>query len=107
MEKEHGAEQRDASAGGEKPAHHENIIEEVAEELESRFLAAAEVATSTTSPEVNLVDAVVRGLEGQPHDDKPGAPDQEDEQRAASATVEDEPDPQGSQAETGSQPGKP
>jgi hypothetical protein len=48
------------------PEHHESLIERVGDELESRFLAAAEVATATTSAETNLADALVRAIEGPP-----------------------------------------
>jgi hypothetical protein len=47
----------------EQAPHHETLIEEIAEDLESRFLAAAQVATSTSSPEVNLATAALAGLE--------------------------------------------
>lgn len=47
-----------------QPAHHESLIERIGDELESRFLAAAEVATATTSAETNMADAVLRAIEG-------------------------------------------
>jgi hypothetical protein len=46
------------------PEHHENIIERIGDELESRFLAAAEVATGTSSAETNLATAALRAIEG-------------------------------------------
>ena len=49
-----------------KPEHHKNVIERVAEDLESRFLAAAEVATETTSAETNLAMAALTAIEGPP-----------------------------------------
>jgi hypothetical protein len=54
-----------------KPEHHESIIERIGDELESRFLAAAEVATATTSAETNMADAVLRAIEGPPKDESP------------------------------------
>lgn len=47
-----------------KPEHHENIIERIGDDLESRFIAAAEVATGTTSAETNLATAALRAIEG-------------------------------------------
>lgn len=49
-----------------KPEHHETIIERIEDELESRFIAAAEVATGTTSAETNLATAALRAIEGPP-----------------------------------------
>ena len=49
--------------------HHESLIERVVDELEARFLAAAEVATATTSSETNVADALLRAIEGPPKDD--------------------------------------
>jgi hypothetical protein len=43
---------------------HENVVQRVEDILEARFLAAAEVATSTTSAEENLASAVVEAIEG-------------------------------------------
>jgi hypothetical protein len=68
------------------PEHHESLIERVGDELESRFLAAAEVATATTSAETNLADALVRAIEGPPRtepaveadDDGPAQPGRSD-----------------------------
>ncbi|HEY0491861.1 MAG TPA: hypothetical protein VGD57_00145 [Candidatus Dormibacteraeota bacterium] len=60
-----------------QPEHHESLIERVGDELEARFLAAAEVATATTSAETNLADAVIRAIEGPPKsktDPDPKAP---------------------------------
>ena len=96
MGTEQGDPQRDANTADEaQHPHHENIIEEVAEELESRFLAAAEVATATSSPEVNLVDAVVAGLEGQPEpkDADPQAVEGKPDPQRASSTAPEDPDP--------------
>jgi hypothetical protein len=53
------------------PEHHESLIERVGDELESRFLAAAEVATATTSSETNVADALLRAIEGPPKDESP------------------------------------
>ncbi|MEO6795466.1 MAG: hypothetical protein ABI401_13825 [Candidatus Dormibacter sp.] len=47
-----------------KPEHHETIIERIGDDLESRFIAAAEVATGTTSAETNLATAALRAIEG-------------------------------------------
>ena len=47
-----------------KPEHHETLIERVGDELESRFLAAAKVATGTSSAETNLATAALRAIEG-------------------------------------------
>ncbi len=54
----------DKNAEETKPEHHESIIERVGDELESRFIAAAEVATGTTSAETNLATAALRAIEG-------------------------------------------
>ncbi|GAC1483758.1 MAG: hypothetical protein PVSMB9_09550 [Candidatus Dormibacteria bacterium] len=66
-----------------EPQQHESFIERVGDELESRFIAAAEVATGTTSAETNLATAALRAIEGpeetptpevEPHvDEKHGA----------------------------------
>jgi len=66
----------DPKADGEKldsaqPEHHESLIERIGDELESRFLAAAEVATATTSAETNMADAVLRAIEGPAKDVSP------------------------------------
>jgi len=50
---------------------HENVVQRVEDILESRFLAAAEVATSTTSAEENLASAVVEAIEGHRDQNKP------------------------------------
>jgi hypothetical protein len=55
-----------------KPEHRENIIERIEDELESRFIAAAEVATGTTSAETNLATAALRAIEG-PAEPEPSA----------------------------------
>jgi hypothetical protein len=52
----------------------ENVVQRVEDILESRFLAAAEVATSTTSAEENLASAVVEAIEGHRDQNKPGMP---------------------------------
>ncbi len=52
----------------------ENVVQRVEEILESRFLAAAEVATSTTSAEENLASAVVEAIEGHRDQNKPAKP---------------------------------
>jgi len=64
-----------------QPEHHESIIERIGDELESRFLAAAEVATATTSAETNMADAVVRAIEGPAKDVSP-EPDQGKDSKA-------------------------
>jgi hypothetical protein len=51
--------------------HHEGIIERMADEIESRFLQAAQVATGTSSAEVNLATAALEAIEGTP--DEPSA----------------------------------
>lgn len=51
------------------PGKHENIIERVAQELESRFLEGAELATETTSAETNVALAVLGAIEGPPDDE--------------------------------------
>jgi hypothetical protein len=53
---------------------HENVIQRVEDILEARFLAAAEVATSTTSAEENLASAVVEAIEGHRDQNKPAKP---------------------------------
>ncbi len=53
---------------------HENVVQRVEDILESRFLAAAEVATSTTSAEENLASAVVEAIEGHRDQAKPAKP---------------------------------
>ncbi len=53
---------------------HENVVQRVEDILESRFLAAAEVATSTTSAEENLASAVVEAIEGHRDQNKPAKP---------------------------------
>jgi hypothetical protein len=60
------------NAGPKKPASagrgkRENVIQRVAEEVESRFLEGAEMATETTSAETNVVLAALAAIEG-PHD---------------------------------------
>lgn len=52
----------------------ENVVQRVEDILESRFLAAAEVATSTTSAEENLASAVVEAIEGHRDQNKPAKP---------------------------------
>ncbi len=52
----------------------ENVVQRVGDILESRFLAAAEVATSTTSAEENLASAVVEAIEGHRDQNKPAKP---------------------------------
>lgn len=52
---------KDPAAGKSK---HENILQRAEDVLESRFLAAAELATSTTSAEENLASALVEAIEG-------------------------------------------
>jgi len=47
-----------------KPAHHENLIERVAEELEARFFEGAELATETSSAETNVALAALGAIEG-------------------------------------------
>jgi hypothetical protein len=53
---------------------HENVVQRVEDILEARFLAAAEVATSTTSAEENLASAVVEAIEGHRDQNKPAKP---------------------------------
>ncbi|TMD07283.1 MAG: hypothetical protein E6J01_06350 [Chloroflexi bacterium] len=53
---------------------HESVVRRVEDILESRFLAAAEVATSTTSAEENLASAVVEAIEGHRDQNKPAKP---------------------------------
>lgn len=57
-------------AAGGKPKH-ENILQRAEDVLESRFLAAAELATSTTSAEENLASALVEAIEGHRDQDAP------------------------------------
>jgi hypothetical protein len=52
----------------------ENVVQRVEDILESRFLAAAEVATSTTSAEENLASAVVEAIEGHRDQNTPAMP---------------------------------
>jgi hypothetical protein len=49
---------------GMSKGKHENVVQRVEDILEARFLAAAEVATGTTSAEENLASAVVEAIEG-------------------------------------------
>lgn len=53
---------------------HEHVVQRVEDILESRFLAAAEVATSTTSAEENLASAVVEAIEGHRDQNEPAKP---------------------------------
>jgi hypothetical protein len=62
-----------------KPEHHETLIERVGDELESRFLAAAEVATGTTSAETNLATAALRAIEGPAKAEPSAEPDEGNE----------------------------
>jgi hypothetical protein len=55
-----------------KPPHHENALERFGEEIEERFFEGAELATSTTSPETNVLLAVERAIVG-PRTPKPKA----------------------------------
>jgi hypothetical protein len=55
--------------GGSKKAHHENVVQRVAEEIESRLLEGAEMATETSSAETNVALAALAAIEG-PHDAK-------------------------------------
>jgi hypothetical protein len=68
-------------ADPEPPEHHESLIERVGDELESRYLAAAEVATATTSAETNFADAVLRAIEGPAKDASP-EPDPDKDSKA-------------------------
>ena len=52
-----------------KAPHHENVVQRVAEEIESRFLEGAEMATETSSAETNVALAALAAIEG-PHDAK-------------------------------------
>ena len=52
----------------------ESVVQRVEDILESRFLAAAEVATSTSSAEENLASAVVEAIEGHRDQNKPAKP---------------------------------
>lgn len=67
-----------------RPEHHESIIERVGDEFESRFLAAAEVATATTSAETNLADALLRAIEGPPGSEPEGDSGPDSESKPAS-----------------------
>jgi hypothetical protein len=51
-------------------AKRENVIEHLAQEIESRFFEGAEMATETTSAETNVVLAALGAIEG-PHDVEP------------------------------------
>lgn len=66
MAKKPAPKKSKSPASSTKPKH-ENPIQRVAEELESRFLEGAEMATETTSPETNAALAAWAAIEG-PHD---------------------------------------
>jgi len=53
-----------------KPSHRQNIVERIAEEVESRFFEGAEMATETTSAETNAALAALAAIEGPPDSDK-------------------------------------
>lgn len=55
------------------------MIERVAEDLESRFLAAAEVATETTSAETNLAMAALTAIKGPPKAEPSGGEPKDDD----------------------------
>lgn len=57
-------------AEGDQPRR-KRVVDRVAARLESRFLDAAEVATSTTSADENMADAVVEALIGHHDQDEP------------------------------------
>ena len=57
-----------------KPAHHENLIERVAEELEARFFEGAELATETSSAETNVALAALGAIEGPREVKQPARP---------------------------------
>jgi hypothetical protein len=63
---------RPDAAGAEKPKR-ENILQRAEDVLESRFLAAAELATTTTSAEENLASALVEAIEGHRDQDLPAS----------------------------------
>lgn len=52
-----------STATSKKP-HRENVIRRIAEEIESRFLEGAEMATETTSAETNVALAALAAIEG-------------------------------------------
>lgn len=58
-------------ASRSRPRKRGNVAERVVEEVESRFLAAVEVATSTTSAEENLASAAVEAIVGHRDQDAP------------------------------------
>lgn len=47
-----------------KPQHHENAIRRFGEEVEEHLIEGAEMATSTTSSETNVVLAALGAIEG-------------------------------------------
>jgi hypothetical protein len=53
--------QNDPESKGE---HKENLIERIAEEVESHLIEGAELATSTTSAETNVALAALGAIEG-------------------------------------------
>src|SRR5437867_3704454 len=53
-----------------KPSHRQNIVERIAEEVESRFFEGAEMATETTSAETNAALAALAAIEGPPDSEK-------------------------------------
>jgi len=61
-------------APGTRPRKKENLAERVVDRLESRFLAATEVATATTSAEENLVTAGIEAVVGHHDQDQPAEP---------------------------------
>ncbi len=66
------AKKQSATPGGDaKPRHKENPIQRIAEEVEAHLIEGAELATSTTSAETNVVLAALGTIEGPQAGDQP------------------------------------
>jgi hypothetical protein len=59
--------------GDQKAPHKQNPIERIAEEVEAHLIEGAELATSTTSAETNVVLAALGAIEGPQAEDQPKA----------------------------------
>ena len=82
------ARKESATPGGDaKPRHKENPIQRIAEEVEAHLIEGAELATSTTSAETNVVLAALGTIEG------PQAGDQAKTEKKAHAGKKRKPRP--------------
>jgi len=55
-----------AKKANAKPQHHENALQRFGERVEEHLLEGAEMATSTTSSETNVLLAALGAIEGPP-----------------------------------------